>query len=63
MDLEHLSTGNKTINLRLSASLSTVKELIQSILPLNDGFKEAAKWKQNPKFGSQKINSFVIKKP
>ena len=24
-------------------------------------FKEAAKWKKNPKFGSQKISLFVIK--
>ena len=38
MDLEHLSTGNRTINLRLSINLSAVKELIQSILLFNDGF-------------------------
>ena len=38
MDFEHLFTGNKTINPRLSGSLSTVKGLIQSILPSNDGF-------------------------
>ena len=32
-------------------------------LLLNLIFKEAAKWNQNPKFGSQKISSFLIKKP
>ena len=46
MDLEHLSAGNKTINLTLSASLSTVKGVIQSILPLNDGFNtETPVWR------------------
>ena len=43
LDLEHLptvlSTENKTIDLRLSARLSTVKGLIKSTLSLNDGFK------------------------
>ena len=38
MDVEHLSTANNTIRLRLIANLSAVKELIQSISPLNDCF-------------------------
>ena len=46
MDLEHLSTGNKTINLTLGAILSTVKGLIQPILPMNDGFNtETPVWR------------------
>ena len=46
VDLEHLSTGNKTISLRHSASLSTLKWLIQSILLLIDGFNtETPVWR------------------
>ena len=46
MDLEHLSTGNRTISLTLGASLSAVRGLIQSILPLNDGFStETPVWR------------------
>ena len=52
MDLEHLSTvlstENKTINLRLRASLFKVKGLIKSILPLNDGFNtETPVWRES----------------